>query len=252
MTTLNSCFRFIFLLWISAQFLACHEPPNPQKIIDETIAISGGDAYENSFIEFDFRDAHYKVQKNMDNYKMMRTFKGENSVITDVMSKELFKRSINHKNVNVPDSMINKYRNSINSVFYFALLPYGLNDEAVMKKYLDQVELEGNDYHKIQISFQEEGGGEDFEDVYIYWINSETKKIDFLAYSFLVDGGGLRFRKAYNERYVNGIRFVDYHNYKADPKEIQLTDMAREYEAGKLKEVSRIELKNIKVKIPNS
>ena len=54
----------------------------------------------------------------------------------------------------------------------------------------------------------------------MYWFNKETFKPDYLAYDFHTDGGGVRFRKAYNERYVDGIRFVDYENYKPrDPKE---------------------------------
>ncbi len=59
--------------------------------------------------------------------------------------------------------------------------------------------------------------------------------------------GGFRFRKAFNESYVNGIRFVDYKNYK--PKEtitpIEELDMA--FESNGLTEVSEIKLENIKV-----
>ena len=37
----------------------------------------------------------------------------------------------------------------------------------------------------------------------------------FGTYSYIEsDGIGLRFREAFNERYINGIRFVDYNNYK--------------------------------------
>jgi hypothetical protein len=69
-----------------------------------------------------------------------------------------------------------------------------------------------------------------------------------MAYSYEeTDGIGLRFRKAYNPRTVNGILFLDYINLK--PKtETQITDMEDLYKKGKLEELSKIELVNLQVK----
>ena len=247
-------FGLKFSLAISILLLvsSCYQEPNTQQLIDKTIARAGGEAYLGSLIEFDFRKIHYKGRKNSDGFKMSRLFYDDNSKVYDAMTADEFVRTVNGVKVTLEDSTINKYRSSINSVFYFALLPFGLNDAAVQKKYLDQVSINDKEYYKVEVTFTQEGGGEDFEDVYIYWINIETNKIDFFAYSFEVNGGGLRFREAYNERYVNGIRFVDYINYKANPEEHQLTELDELYEEGVLEELSRIELKNIKVVRPKS
>ena len=72
--------------------------------------------------------------------------------------------------------------------------------------------------------------------------------MDYLAYSYHTDGGGMRFRASYNVRTVGGIRFADYVNYEADPS-LQIETLDELFTEGKLKELSRIELVNIKVDI---
>ena len=248
----KSIVKFSLGISIMLSIVSCVQEPNAQELIDKTIEVAGGDAYSGSLIEFDFRKVHYKGRKNADGFKMSRLFYKDTSKVYDAMTADVFIRTINDVNVSLEDSTISKYRNSINSVFYFALLPFGLNDAAVQKKYLDQVTIHEKEYYKIEVTFMQEGGGVDFEDVYVYWINTETNKIDFLAYSFEVNGGGLRFREAYNERYVNGIRFVDYVNYKVDPNQTDVYGLDKQYQENQLEEISRIELEEINVQLTNS
>ena len=59
---------------------------------------------------------------------------------------------------------------------------------------------------------------------------------------------GTRFRGAYNERIVNGLRFVDYNNYKSGDESLDPLELDKAFETGKLKLLSKIELKNIVVK----
>ena len=147
----------------------------------------------------------------------------------------------------MPDSLANIYSNSINSVHYFAYLPYGLNDPAVNKEFLGEMAIKGKDYYKVKVTFDQENGGDDFDDVYIYWFNKETFKPEYLAYEFHVNGGGLRFREAYNERYVNGIRFVDYNNYKSVSDSQSIYEIDSLFNKGELELLSKIELKDVVV-----
>ena len=133
---------------------------------------------------------------------------------------------------------------AVNSVIYFAILPYFLNDAAVNKRYIGKKSIEGTTYHKIEITFDVEGGGRDHDDVYVYWIDAEDYSLDYLAYSYEVNGGGVRFRSAYNSRTVGGLVFQDYINYKHD-KNTPVTSLDDIFVAGGLKELSRIELYNI-------
>ena len=65
------------------------------------------------------------------------------------------------------DSTRSKLSNAVNSVHYFAYLPYGLNGSAVHKELLGTTTLKNKEYYKIRVTFSEAGGGEDYEDVFM-------------------------------------------------------------------------------------
>src|SRR6056300_886325 len=197
-----------FILFISCQ--PQKKELTAQQIVDKSILASGTDKVSNSEITFQFRDKQYSAIRNNGKFKLIRSFDS----IKDVLSNSGFERFINEKSLKVVDSMALKYSNSVNSVHYFSVLPYGLNDKAVRKKRLPSSTINGKEYYKIEITFSENGGGEDFEDVCIYWIGKEDYLIDYLAYSYHTNGGGKRFRVLKEQCVKNGIRFVDYHNYK--------------------------------------
>lgn len=220
---------------------------DPQKIIDNAIEASGGQKYLSSTIEFDFRDRHYIAKRNGGVFSYERITNDSINTTHDFLSNDGFRREINESQVEVADSMKTRYSASVNSVVYFALLPYGLNDASVQKKYLGETQIENKEQYVVEITFAREGGGEDHDDVFMYWINKKEFTIDYMAYSFAEnDGEGYRFRKAYNPRKVNGILFFDYINYKPKSK-AKLTDLEELFKKGELEELSNIELLNISV-----
>jgi hypothetical protein len=240
--------KFILVLLVAVTFISCNTSLNdPQKIIDKAIAAAGGEKYLNSTIEFDFRDRHYRAQRNEGIFSYERIFKDGDSEVHDFVTNHGFERKINGQLAGVADTLKTKYTSSVNSVIYFALLPYALNDAAVIKNSLGETTIGEKEYYKVKITFQPQGGGEDFEDTFIYWIDKKDFTIGYMAYSYEeTDGIGLRFRKAFNPRIVNGILFLDYINLK--PKtETLITDLEELFKKGELEELSKIELINIQV-----
>jgi hypothetical protein len=158
-------------------------------IIDKAIGVSGVKKLDNSVITFDFRDKHYEAGRYGGKFVLKRQFLDETDTIVDYLSNKNFERRVNGSLVEVQDSLVPLYSASVNSVHYFSVLPYGLDGKAVNKKYISDIEINGNKYHKIKVTFNKDGGGEDFEDVFIYWVNIETSKIDYLAYSYNEDDG---------------------------------------------------------------
>lgn len=242
--------RIIMMLFFLS-VLSCKQKENKdltaQQIVDKSIEASGGDLYGKSHISFEFRDKTYILGDESDPRVQKRISVSDSAVIMDVADDRGFRRFVNDSLVSVVDSMATKYVNSINSVHYFAYLPYGLNDDAVNKELMGEMSIKGEEYYKVKVTFDQKGGGVDFEDVYVYWFNKSTYKPDYLAYEFHVDGGGLRFREAYNEREVKGLRFVDYHNYEPVNKSASLYELDSLFAADQLERLSTIDLENIEV-----
>lgn len=240
-----------FFLKLSLLFLffsSCKkEHYTAQEIVDLAIQKSGVHKLENSILHFDFREIHYTAHREQGTFKLTRKFTKDSLEIEDILSNDGFMRKVNDQIVTVPDSMSIKYSESVNSVHYFSKLPLGLNDRAVIKKLLPTVKIKGKEYYKIQIAFQKQGGGVDYNDVFMYWFEKDTFHLDYVAYSFQVNGGGVRFRSVSKAQNIEGIRFLDYVNYKPSHKEIELASLDKLYENNKLVKASEIQLKNVKV-----
>ena len=163
-------YSFIIFLLLTSSCGGIKTPLTAQQIIDKTISLSGANKVSNSQITFKFRDKSYNAIRKNGNYILNRVFKTDDSTVKDVLSNNGFVRYIDSLPFTVIDSMATKYSRSINSVHYFSVLPFGLNDKAVQKKLLSSSIIKGKEYYKVEVSFSEDGGGEDFEDVFIYWI----------------------------------------------------------------------------------
>ena len=181
-------------------------------------------------------------------YSYQRTKSIEGICIIDVMtSKNRLRRYKNDRPVKLNDSIIELYSNSLNSVMYFFQLPNPLKDDAVISEVLGTTKIFGKKYWSVKVLFNQSGGGKDFKDEYRYWIDQESHLIAFLAYNYLTDGGGTRFRIATNYRKHGGILFQDYINYKPKLRFISLDSLPILLEKGNLIEISKIKNKNIMV-----
>src|SRR5690554_4294124 len=219
---------------------ACQEKSKAQLIIDHAIEAHGGTAYESAKISFDFREIHYNIMKTPSRYEYSREFRDSLGNVLDVLNNDGFSRFIDGKETDLSEERVGAYTRSVNSVAYFALLPYGLNDPAVQKEWIKTSLMEGQDYDVIKVSFTEEGGGEDFDDEFLYWINKVTKQMDFFAYTYHTDGGGIRFRKAINKRRVKGILFQDYLNFKPVDERLPLAELESYFLEKKLELFTKI------------
>lgn len=234
---------FCFLLVLPACFT--READKAQAVVDAAIAAHGGEKFEQLRIGFDFRDRHYTAVRDGGLYAYTRSFTDSTGQVEDRLSNEGFVRKVNGRPVKLPEERKAAFSRSVNGVIYFALLPFGLNDPAVRKQYLGEATLKQQPYHKVKITFAQQGGGEDYQDEFIYWIHQQTHVVDYLAYSFHTDGGGMRFRQAYQPRQVAGLRFQQYINFEPS-RPAKLEELDKLFEAGQLKELSRIELENIR------
>lgn len=226
--------------------------PIAEDILSNVYKVSGSEKVSNAIIAFQFREINYKAKRNKGQFELERYFvdSTESNVykIRDVLTNKGFQRFSNEKELELSRTDKSRFSASVNSVHYFSVLPYGLKDKAVFKTIKDSMNIRGKSYHTIEITFDRDGGGEDYDDVFLYWINKETYKVDYLAYSYSEPKGrGLRFREAYNERYIEAIRFVDYNNYKPKNESVELLELPELFKNEQLELLSKIELENVTV-----
>jgi len=231
----------IFLLSCSSEYL------KEKQIIEKSVEAYGWNQKEFSIV-FDFRDYKYKLTHKPDFFSYQRSTVKKGVLVRDVMtSNSKLKRYLDEIPFILSDSLTDIYSNSLNSVMYFFQLPRPLNDPAVIANYNGETTISNKVYWTLKVKFQEKDGGKDFQDEFRYWIDPKSGYIDYLAYSYLTDGGGTRFRKAKNLRENNGFIFQDYTNFRPVKKFTPLDSLPILYEKGKLILVSEIENKNIKV-----
>ena len=212
-----------------------------QEVIDQAIIAHGQNLFENATLSFSFRDKQYSARRSDTSYAYTRSFKDGSALIEDMLINSThFSRKKNGVSIEVSKEWADKYSRSINSVLYFFQLPYLLNDLAVKKTDQGIKQIKGESYHQIKVSFQIENGGDDFEDEYLYWVNVNNYEIDYLAYNYITDGGGVRFRSAINKRRVDGLLVQDYINYAPVDKKMPLSDLITQFEKEALIERSRI------------
>lgn len=215
-----------------------------ENIIALSITAHGGDRYDEASFRFLFRDKVYQFINFGKQYEYSRQQILKGDTILDVLSEQNFQRIINGKPVTTKETESIIYSESINSVIYFATLPHKLVDKSVIKNYKGQNTIKNVLYDVVKISFNEEGGGKDYDDIFYYWLNAETHQIDYLGYQYARNGGGIRFRSAYNKRKIGGIVFQDYINYSA-PLGTPLNKLPQLFEQGELDELSRIDTEKI-------
>ncbi|MDY8138245.1 DUF6503 family protein [Aquimarina sp. 2201CG5-10] len=239
--------RFLFLIiaLVFVSFTTIINEFSAQEIIDKTIEKAGGSKYDHAVIHFTFRGKQYRSRRDKGVYELERFVNAPQGLTHDIVSNRGLERSIENCPVKVADSLITRISDGVNSVHYFANLPYGLNDAAVNKELIGESKIKDISYYKIRVTFKKEGGGTDYDDEFMYWIHKDNFTIDYLAYKYAVNGGGIRFREAFNSRIVSGIRFVDYNNYKTDDLSTPLSQLDKLFDDEKLTLLSKIELEDI-------
>lgn len=220
--------------------------PRVQLIVDSAMIFHGSNLIEGAQLSFHLRGRDYSIFREGGNYSYTSQHQDSTGIVKRELGNDGYHEYIDRKLVSLAAKDSLAHAETVNSVVYFTLLPVFLNDASVHKS-LDGLDtLDGKAYHKVKVTFAEQGGGIDFQDVYLYWFDVVDYSMDYLAYSFTVNDGGSRFRKAVNPRRVNGILFQDFENYRG-PSPDSLQHIAALYKADKLERLSTVEISQLKV-----
>jgi len=233
----------------------CQSPdpiPSAAAVIDSARAAHGASVLDEAVVAFTFRGDTYRLRQNGGQFHYRRSYTDSlGRAVTDGLTNDGVYRVVTGDTVSLTAPERGDVRTTVNSVAYFALLPEPLEDPAVQPTYSGRDTIGSVPYHRVRVTFRQEGGGQDWQDVFMYWFRTDTYVMDFLAYAYGRGPGeeaGTRFREAYNVRRIEGVRMADYYNRTADTlsadQMAQYPDLlAREA----LRLVSRIELDSVEV-----
>lgn len=219
-----------------------------RAIIEAATAAAGLEGMNEAAFAFRFRDKEYRYQRTNGTFTYERwwTDSTTNEVTRDVLDNDGLVRYIDGRVADITEKKRKAYSNSVNSVIYFAFMPWVLNDPAVIPTYLGRDTIKGEVLDQIEIAFTTENGGEDADDEYMYWFTPDTRQLKYLAYSH-PGGKAPRLREAYNEREVGGIIVRDYHNWNTPGNKARsIKELPAGFDAGELNLLSEINLEDVR------
>lgn len=204
-------------------------------------------------VSFNFRGDQYRVRHDQGEFHYRRSYLDslDRKVVEGITNDSTY-RTVSGQSVSLSDLEKSSIETTVNSVSYFALLPEPLNEPAVQPTYLGRDTISGTPYHRVKVTFRKEGGGEDWQDIFVYWFRTDDYEMDYLAYAYGLgpdEEVGTRFREAYNIRRVSGVRFADYKNYTVDTLSADLLATYPELlDRDTMRLVSRVELDSLRVR----
>jgi hypothetical protein len=241
------CLGFVCIA-VAASSTGC-AGDDASQVINEARAAHGVSVIDTATVQFDFRGDLYTAKRDGGLYEYSRSYLEDGVPVRDIMSNDSTYRLVDGSVAEIDERERRRIESTVNSVIYFALLPYNLGDDAVRARLLTEESIRGEPYDVIEVTFDEEGGGRDWQDRYVYWINRRNRTMDFLAYNFDDDdGGGSRFREAVNPREIAGVRFQDYLNYTVDTLRIEIERYPEYLDSDVLELVSTVEIDEIEVR----
>ena len=238
------------LALVPAVALGESSAPLRLAIVERSIEHHGGDLYRHSETALDLcsKSGCFQVVARVDGDRWAYTVTGKSGgskrrVVSSHDALEVWRDGDTEA---VPAEEEQRYRDWAMARVYFCFLPYRLGDPSVRQQDLGLVDWDGRQLHKVKVTF-EPGSSTDAGDEYLYWFDPETARLEYLAYSYDDNGGGLRFRRAVNHRRVNGLLFFDQENHGANGPGLSVDDIDPDYVRDSMRHVSTVRLESIRV-----
>lgn len=234
---------------LSLLVVAADSPPADS--IERAIDAHGSRKLAHATVAFEFRGTRFEVERDASGvFRYTRRAVQGGRQVRDTLTNAGTTRHVDDAKVQLSADEASRIAESLNSVVYFAMLPFALQDPAVRSEELGLETIDGERYRRVRVSFVSESGGSDHDDVFIYWFHASQGTLDYLAYRYRRNGGGIRFRVAQNPRAVAGVRFQDYANYRPTSLDVELTSLPARHQRGELVPVSTVKTEKVCVTYP--
>lgn len=227
--------------------VAFAEPP---AIVQKAIDFHGGEAYQQSRTQLDMcsKSGCFHVSSTVrgDQFDYEVSGLNRDTHVKVRMSNDSIERWFDGQPSPMPEGREQTYRDWAMARVYFCFLPYRLGDPSVRHKDLGLVDWEGRQLHLVEVSFKP-GSSTDANDMYRYWFDPESGRLELFAYSYEGEPGGLRFRRLVNHRQEGGILFFDQENLGVEGEDVHIGLITPKYVQESMRPISKVTLRNIRV-----
>ncbi len=245
------CVVFLSPLLLSvAVFAQGSIPRHRLAIVDRAIEQHGGELYRHSETELDLcsKSGCFQVTARIDGDQWAYTISGksgDSQLRVHSAHDALIVQRDGAEEAVAADPQ--RFHDWAMARVYFCFLPFRLNDPSVFKQDLGLVDWDGRRLHQVKVTFQA-GTSTDAGDEYMYWFDPETARLEYLAYSYDDNGGGLRFRRAVRHRRVGGVLFFDQENHGIDGPGLSVDAIDADFVRDSMRHVSTVRLEGIEVR----
>ncbi len=221
----------------------------PARFVAEAIERHGGSQYERSRVRFTFRDFEFEIERDGGHFRYERRYADDQGrPVVEIMDNEGTRMEVGGERVELDPEELRRVETDVNSVVYFSFLPFRLLEPAANHRELGETEIEGEPYRMIEVTFDPDGGGTDWQDRFVHWIHRDENTLDYFAYRYHRDGGGARFRRAVNRREVGGLLIQDFENFRALQEPVaDIAEFGQLLEEGGLELLSLLVLEDVQV-----
>lgn len=224
-----------------------------EDVVTAAIERHGGDRFDQVSIRWEFRSVPFGLDRDDGRFRYSRVMLDEQEIdILQVIGNDGTWIEVNGVPQELDASTRPTVESEINATVYLGFLPFRLDDAAVRMTDLGTAELEGRLYRKVEVSFEEDGGGRGWENRFVYWFRDGEWTLDYFAYAEPTTPPTTRFRRAVNPREIGGLLIQDYENYAVDgpaaeSPDFDIADYDRLFEEGQVRLVSMVEFENVRV-----
>lgn len=223
-----------------------------EGVVNAAIERHGGDRFEEVSIRWDFRTVPFGLDRDHGRFRYHRVVLDEVEIdIVQVIENDGVWIEMNGARQEVDISTATSIESQINATVYLGFLPFRLDDEAVRLADLGTSEIDGRAYRKVEVTFEEDGGGRGWENRFVFWFQDGEWTLDYFAYWEPTDPPTTRFRRAVNPREIGGLLIQDYENYTVDDPsvspEFDIAAYDQLFEEGRVRLLSMVEFENVQV-----
>lgn len=251
--------RLVPILALVAAVASCERPApsgdaEALALLDRARIHHGSARLAGATLRFTFRGVPFEAVHDGGRFRYSRTLTDSlGRTVEEVVDNEGAHRVVDGAEAPVDAAEAARITTAVNSVVYFARLPAPLADPAVRARLLTPDRVGGEDYDRVEVTFDREGGGADFDDRYVYWLRQSDGQIGHYAYTYAVTPGdtartatGSRFRVPIRSWREGGVLFQDWRNLSADSLD-DLEGYGDLYDARRTFEVSEIVLDDVRL-----